>query len=287
MPGSGLSQVYALQRVIANALPGAVLALAVLVSPTPAAAQSALDSARQFYNQGKFDAAVKLAAQLRSDPATANAASLVLARSYLERFRQSEDHADLVAGRAALREVKPAVLGSREQAEYLVGLGESLYLGESYGAAAEIFASAFERSQELGPRAFDRVFDWWATSLDRLAQSGLVENIEGIYSQILARAEAALVRGPGLSAPAYWCVVAARFLGDSMRAWDAAVAGWVRAPLAGDGASALRADLDRLVLQAIIPERVRQMASTDRDRERAAATLRAAWEEVKKEWSER
>jgi hypothetical protein len=287
MPGSGLRQVHALQRVIASVPFAAALALALLVSAAPAAAQSALESARQFYNQGKFDAAVKLAAELRSDPGSANAASLVLARSYLERFRQSEDRADLVAGREALREVKPALLGSREQAEYLVGLGESLYLGESYGAAAEIFASAFDRSRDLGPRAFDRVFDWWATSLDRVAQSGVMENIDVIYAQILARSETALAQGPGLSAPAYWSVVASRFLGNPMRAWDAAVAGWVRAPLAGDQAAALRADLDRLVLQAIIPERVRQMASTDRDRERAAATLRAAWEDVKKEWSDR
>jgi hypothetical protein len=67
-------------------------------------------------------------------------------------------------------------------------------------------------------------------------------------------------------------------------AWDAAVAAWIRAPLAEDQGRALRADIDQLVLQAILPERVRLMASTDTDRERVTAVLRASWEAVKKDW---
>jgi hypothetical protein len=246
-----------------------------------------MDAARQLYNQGKFDAAVKLAAKLRGDPSTANPANLVLGRCYLEQYRQSADRADLVAAREALREVHPAALGAREQVEYLVGLGESLYLEESYGAAAEIFVTAFERSRELGGKSFDRVFDWWATSLDRLAQSRMVEDRDALYGEILFRAQAALAQAPGLPAPAYWLVVATRSLGDVVRAWDAAVAAWVRAPLADDYGAALRADLDRLVLQAIIPERARQLAATDSERERQAANLRSAWEAMKKDWSPR
>ena len=49
------------------------------------------------------------------------------------------------------------------------------------------------------------------------------------------------------------------------------MAGWVRAPMGDDRGQALRADLDQLVLQAIIPERVRAMALGDRDREKAEA----------------
>lgn len=277
-------QVPALQRVRGRF---AALALLGTLLATPAAAQSAMDAARQLYNQGQYDGALRLAARLRSEPAHANSANLILGRCYLERFRKSTDRADLVAAREALREVRPHLLTPREQAEYLVGLGESLYLQDAYGAAADVFFSAFDRSRDVGPRAFDRVFDWWATSLDRLAQSGLLEDVEEVYAEILARAQAVLSESPGLSAPAYWMVVAARSLGDPTRAWDAAVAAWVRAPLTDDRAAALRGDLDRLVLEAIIPERVRQMASTDRDRERAAATLRASWDEVKKDWSPR
>ena len=173
MPGCQRTQVHALQRV--RAVAGIWAAIAVFLA-APVAAQGPLEYARQLYNQGKYDEAIKLAAKLSGDPTSLNGANLVLGRSYLERFRQSSDRADLVAAREALREVRPSTLGGREQAEYLVGLGESLYLEESYGAAAEIFVTAFERSRELGPRGFDRVFDWWATCLDRQAQSGLVED---------------------------------------------------------------------------------------------------------------
>jgi hypothetical protein len=262
------------------------VALAGLLA-APSWAQTPVDGARQLYNLGKYDEAVKAAAKLRTDPATHDAANLVLGRAYLERFRQSADRADLVAAREALREVQPAALGAREQTEYLVGLGESLYLDEAYGAAAEVFVTAFERSRELGTRGFDRVFDWWATSLDRQAQTRLIEDRDALYGEILFRAQAALAQMPGLAAPAYWLVVATRSLGDTVRAWDAAVAAWVRAPLADDQGTGLRADLDRLVLQAIIPERARQLATTDGERERRAAMLRLDWETVKKDWSPR
>jgi hypothetical protein len=282
MPGYRGIQVHALQRVR-----GWVAAWAGfgLLLAAPAAAQLPVDAARQLYNQGRFDEAIRLAAKLRSDPAKVNAANLILGRSYLERFRHSADHADLVAAREALREVQPGGFTPRDQTEYLVGLGESLYLSEEFGAAAEIFVTAFDRSRDLGVRGFDRVFDWWASSLDRQAQSGLVEDKDALYGEILFRAQSALAQVSGASAPAYWLVVATRSLGDVNRAWDAAVAGWVRAPMADDHGATLRADLDRLVLQAIIPERVRQLASTDREREARAESLRTAWEEVKKGWS--
>ena len=66
-------------------------------------------------------------------------------------------------------------------------------------------------------------------------------------------------------------------------AWDLALAGWVRAQLAADGGEALRADLDRLVTQALIPERVKRL--TD-EPDAAAATARfgAEWDEAKARW---
>jgi hypothetical protein len=285
MPGCQGRQVHALQRVRAGA--AACAAFLVLLGGTAWAQVTPLDAARQLYNEGKYDPAIKAAARLRTMAGFSNSANLVLGRSYLERFRQSSDRADLVAAREALREVQPALFGPREQAEYLVGLGELLYLNESYGAAAEIFVSAFDQSRTLGPQAFDRVFDWWATSLDRQVQSGLVEDRDALYGEILFRAQAALAQMPGLAAPAYWMVVATRSLGDTVRAWDLAVAAWVRAPLTDGQGDALRGDLDRLVLQAIIPERVRQLASTDADRERQAARLRLDWDTVKKDWGAR
>ncbi len=82
-------------------------------------------------------------------------------------------------------------------------------------------------------------------------------------------------------------MVAYRSLGQLGHAWDAAIAGWVRSPLAGDQGVALRADLDRLMLQAIIPERARETGASDRDRERAATSLREAWETLKRDWTQK
>jgi hypothetical protein len=280
MPGCQHTQVHALQRVSACL---ALAALLALLPALPAQAQGGLDFARQLYNQGRYEQAITAAARLRSG-SLVDAANLVLGRSYLERFRKTTDRADLVAAREALRDIRPAQLTSRDRTDYLLGLGESLYLDESYGPAAALFRVALDHGQALGPRSFERVFDWWATSLDRQAQSGESDSREEVYAAVRDQAVAELGRMPGSAAATYWLVVANRYLGDVTKAWDDAVAGWVRAPLAEDGGRALRADLDQLVLQAIIPERVRVMASGDRDRERAAASLTAAWDGVKKDW---
>ena len=60
-------------------------------------------------------------------------------------------------------------------------------------------------------------------------------------------------------------------------AWDAAQAAWVRSALAADHGAALREDLDRLVLRAIVPERAKAMAQPPE-------TLRAQWEQFKERW---
>ena len=62
------------------------------------------------------------------------------------------------------------------------------------------------------------------------------------------------------------------------RAWDAAQAGWVRAPLTGDRGAALRADLDRLVVSAIVPDRASVRATARR------IALRSQWEQFKDRW---
>ena len=77
-------------------------------------------------------------------------------------------------------------------------------------------------------------------------------------------------------------MVGLRGAGELDRAWDAAVAGWVRARLAGERSAALRADLDRLVLQGIIPDRVERM--TQEQRAAAESQLKAEWELVKESW---
>lgn len=283
MPGRQRIQVHAVQRVSVRLSLAALLAALVSL---PAAAQTGLDPARQLYNEGHYEEAIAAAGRLRT-MATSDAAGLLVARSYLELFRKTTDGANLVAARRALADVHPARLVERDRTDYLIGLGEALYLDDQFGPAAAIFESALDKSRELGPEGFDRVFDWWATCLDRQAQSGAAGDRDAVYETVRDRAELELEQVPASAAAAYWLAASCRYLGDLTRAWDAAVAAWVRAPLAGDGGRALRADIDQLVLQAILPERVRQMASGDADRERAAAMLRAAWDGVKKDWPNR
>jgi hypothetical protein len=75
--------------------------------------------------------------------------------------------------------------------------------------------------------------------------------------------------------------VAARGSGDLDTAWDAAVAAWVRAALAPDSTQ-LRSDIDRLVTEAIIPERARSRQG--RETADAAESMRSQWSVIKEQW---
>ena len=56
-----------------------------------------------------------------------------------------------------------------------------------------------------------------------------------------------LAAEPGSATASYWLAAAARGAGNLERAWDAARAGWIAAPLGKDQGATLRADLDRLM----------------------------------------
>jgi hypothetical protein len=94
--------------------------------------------------------------------------------------------------------------------------------------------------------------------------------------------ETALRQEPGNGPANYWLAAATRGTGDVDRAWAAAIAAWVRSSLEPASAPSLRADLDRLVTQALIPERVR--ARPAREQADATTALRAEWEMVKMQW---
>jgi hypothetical protein len=91
-----------------------------------------------------------------------------------------------------------------------------------------------------------------------------------------------LGRNPTSAAASYWTVAALRGAGEPERAWDAAVATWVRARLLGDRSSSLRADIDRLMVHGIIPDRVRHLRQ-DAQAE-AESQFKADWELVKEKW---
>jgi len=261
----------------------AIVMLLLAVPLTAGAAEPpALARARMLYNAGNFEGAIDAAAVAERQPQSADVAALVSARAHLERYRQHADAADLTAAREALGMVRAGVLTPRDQVDLLIGLGQSLYLGEIYGAAAELFDTALNRPVALESRDRLLLLDWWATALDREAQTRASDHRAKVFERIAERMEAELRRDPG-SAPAnYWLAAAARGMGDIDRAWDAAVAGWVRSRLSLASADALRTDLDRLVTQALIAERARVRPA--REQADATKTLTAEWELVKQQW---
>jgi hypothetical protein len=260
---------------------GALL-LFVLVSSLAAAAPDPLALARRYYNQGQLEQALIAARQAVSNPATVSSARLVIGRIHLERYRQNTTPAELDEARKELTSVDPGALDAKERIEYQVGLAALLYYEDRYGPAAELLAPIVESSSTLAPEAHARALDWWATALDRQAQAQPPSERGLVYFRIAERMEAEL-RRDSASAPAnYWLAAAARSAGDLERAASAASAGWIRATLAPDRGAALRADLDRLMTQAIIPDRAARLPA--RERRAAQDKLLAEWENFKQVW---
>ena len=259
-------------------LAGAVAASVGLVQPGP------LARARQAYNERHYDAAIAAATEALKIPAQADAAGVVLARAYLDRFAQTPDVADLANARDALKVVDATQLAPRDQAEFAVALGQSLFLDEQFGAAAELFEVALARVKLLDPGARDRLFEWWAGALDHQAQLGPEAERKPLYARILRRVSDELARDDTSTVAWYWLVAASRGADELDRAWSAAIAAWVRSlPLGAQGA-ALRGDLDRFVTEVIVPERARQQSASG-DPRPAMAILQAQWDDVKKQWS--
>lgn len=147
--------------------------IGLLVSLIVAAAQTPPDPlarARERYNSHAYEEAIALAGAARAIPALANAARVVEARSYLERYRGKQEHpdpTDIIAARQALVGVDASLLAAKDYVEYLVGLGEALYLeagvteqqNDRYGVAADMFERALSRRSRdaEGERAGVRV----------------------------------------------------------------------------------------------------------------------------------
>ena len=171
-----------------------VIAIALVSGAASAAEPQALAKARALYNAADYDGAIAAAAQARTQPGAADAAALVEARAHLERYRRTPDSADLAAAREALSAIRPSVLSPRDQVDFLVGLGQSLYLGELFGAAAELFDTAIERGGLLAARDRLMLVDWWATALDREAHASAPERRARLYERMAARMEEELRR---------------------------------------------------------------------------------------------
>lgn len=262
----------------------AVLAVLIALAAPPGvlAAVDALADARRLYNLGDYDGAERAARLAIEQPALAASGRVVLGRIQLERYRRSGDPADMVEARASLRSVDARALPPRERLELSLGFAQALYLEDRFGAAAELFEPLIDASTMLGAPAHDRVLDWWATALDRHAQQMPEAARAPIYDRLLERMAIQLEKDPSSSPASYWIAAGAHGRGNFERAWQASLAGWLRAPLARDRGAALRADLDRLVVQAIIPARLARLGL--KDQTQALAGMLGEWEAFKMLW---
>lgn len=263
----------------------AVLFCLVWLLPSVGYAQDALAEARTLYNSGQYEAAERAARAALEQPAEVNAARVVLGRIHLERYRETEVPSHLTDARRALRDVDPQALAPRERLELTVGLAEALFLEDRFAAAAELFAPVLDASSSLGPAAHHRVLDWWASSLDRQAQLRPMADRRVLYERIALRMQAELAQEPGSATAGYWSVAAVRGGGDAEGAWSAAMAAWVRAALGPDRGVALRADLDRIVIDGIVPDRAARLEL--RDPSGAIAGMVNEWELFKSDWTRR
>lgn len=256
----------------------AMLCLAAAASSVGAADRpDPVAQARSFYNQRHYEAAINAAERARLVPARADSADLVAARAYLERFRDSATSDDLANARLRLARLDPQRFTPRERIEFIVGLGEALYFEESYGASADVFASALDAADGPAGDGRERVLDWWATAVDALARPRADIERQGIYERVRDRMRAEIAGRSGSAAAAYWLAAAARGKGDLQAAWEAAEAGWVRSSLASDRGARLRADLDQLMLGAVVPERARALGQPPEN-------LRLEWDRFKERW---
>ena len=261
-----------------------VIALAlILVTTTAAGPRDVLSRAKQLYNGSQYGAAIDAARDAAKTPELADAAQLVMARAYLERFRQNGSDDDRHAARDALKQVHAAALADDDRVELTIALGESLYFDGQAGAAAEQFALALAHADRRQRARRERLLDWWATALDRQAQSAAESVARPLQARIVSRMEEELHADAGATVASYWLAAAARGSGDIERAWDAAIAGWVRISQLGARAAGARGELDALVTQTIIPDRARLIAPASPAA--AAATMRSQWEALKKAWS--
>ena len=258
-------------------------AMGLWLATAPLYAADALADARRFYNQGQFDAAERAARDAARVPATANAARVVLGRIQLERFRRAPVPGELAGAISAFAQIDARRLEPRDRIEFSIGLGEALYLEDRFGAAAVLFNSVLDASDSLGETAHERVLDWWATAMHRQAQLRPIAERAEWYGRISTRMAAEISQDAGSTAAGYWLAAAARGSGDPDRALSEATASWVRAALARDGGVALRADLDRLVVQGILPDRAARL--TVRDHTQALAGMVGEWEAFKSSWA--
>jgi hypothetical protein len=271
----------------AAAKAGAAVVVLLLVCPVLAAAQSDLERARTLYNAGQFDESIAAAAVARKKTVAAPSATLIAARARLELFRQKNDPQDLAAAREDLAALNPRILAPQEIIEWQIGLGTALFLDNQPGPAADMFTTVLPTARARLPVAeFDKLLEWWASTLSRVAELQSGSARREAYVAMLSAVRGELERDPLSRPTAYWVVVASRGAGDFDGAWSAAVTGWIRTGAQPDGQQ-LRSDLDRFVTQTLIPERAQARTGQRLDAKATLGEISALtdqWRAIGEQW---
>ncbi len=264
------------------------LCVFVLVYPGVAVAQGDLKRARTLYNSGQFDEAIEVASALRTRQELAPSATLIIARSRLERFRRAADPKDLATARQELISLSPGTLAPQEAIEWQIGLGTALFLEDQVGPAAEMFRAVIPSARaRLSQPEFEKLLEWWGTTMSRLAESLAGEARRQAYETFQNDVRLELERNPLSGSGMYWMIVSSRGAGDFDGAWNAAVAGWIRAGAQGDGRQ-LRAEIEVFVSQTLIPERAQAQTGQRLDSKATLteiAALQEQWRALTTRWT--
>jgi hypothetical protein len=245
----------------------------------PAFAQSDLERARKLYNTGQFEESIAAATAAKGRPGAAASATLIIARSRLERFRAKGEADDLAAARSALVSLNPRSLAPQEAIEWQIGVGTALFLENQLAPAADTFTAVLPSARaRLATDEFDKLLEWWAAAMSKFAETLTGDARKRVYERLRDDARLELDRNPLSRPAAYWTVVAYRGAGDLDAAWGAAVAGWIRAG-GPPGGERLRADLDTFLTQTLIPERAQARTGQRLDARTTVAEIAALTEE--------
>ena len=255
----------------------------LLLVPAGVFAQDHLGEARRLYNGQQYEAAERAARAAVAQARVSNSARVVLARVLLERYRATSSEVLLSEARETLRSVDPGLLDARERVELMLGFGQGLFLQDRFDAAAQVFEPIIASAALLGAPAYDRALDWWASALNRHAASRPFTERAAIYRRITERMTTELIREPGSGPANYWLVAAAQGAGDLEDAWNTAQASWIRAGFAGSRTQQIRADIDRVVVEGLIPARAARV--TGRESNMVVAGMVAEWEAFKNAWT--
>ncbi len=268
----------------------AVVWVLVLLVPGLAAAQSDLERARALYNEGLYDDAIAAAAVAKSKAKgnAAPSATLIAARARLERYRATRDPQDLAGARTELMSLNPRNLAAQEAIEWQIGLGTALFLEEQPGPASEMFTRVIPTARGKMPAVeFEKLLEWWAATLSRVAEALTGPARKDAYEAMHNAVSEELDVNP-LSRPAtYWFVVARRGMGDFDGAWNAAIAGWIRAGSQAES-KRLRDDLDRFVTQTLIPERAQARSGQRLEAKETmgeVASMNDVWKAITGRWN--